>query len=339
MDQERGSELIPLSDAAPLPTFDLSLRGYDRRQVDEYLDRLEHTLSVTQADRDGVSARTQALQRRVDELQAEIESSRQELLESARPTYAGLGDRVAQLLRLAEEEAEQLRAEALRDVSHIRDNADELLAEAEQRAAMAERDFESALAARRQQAEQEDADKRNDLQRQLKAAEDRLTGSEMAASEVAAAAQAQAAQLRRDAEQHAAALVHAARHDAERIMVEARNEAEHILVTANTAAEQRRKDSDAEIAQLVRRRDTIHQQLASVREVLGGLPVDSAAEPAVDHRDQRTGPAHIIDHPGHRSMPAHSADQADHRTVAEQTVESSLAELSRSDRSSRESRN
>lgn len=337
MDHEPGSELISLSEPAALPTFDLTLRGYDRRQVDEYLDRLEQTLSAAQADRDAGRAHTAALQRQVEELQAAVNSSRQKLLESTRPTYAGLGERVAQLLRLAEEEAERLRSDAVRDISHMRESADGLLSKAQEKAARAEREFESTLAERRKQADQQDADKRKSLESQLRAAADRITGSQAMAMKVTTDAKAEADRLvtesrgraeslRKDAEKHVAALVQAARQDADRLLLDARREAERIVAEAGTRAEERRGESEREIAQLMRRRDAINQQLASVREVLGALPLQAVAERTEDQ-------------PGIRAKPVPVAAHDEHRTVPEHVVDPSLAELSRFDRPARDSRN
>lgn len=78
-------------------SFDIVLRGYERKQVDERLAR-------SSADRRAAAQRIGALERRVEELHVELQGAQRQAGESA-PTYAGLGARVEKILRLAEEEA------------------------------------------------------------------------------------------------------------------------------------------------------------------------------------------------------------------------------------------
>jgi len=305
MDREGGSDLFPMIAPPALPTFDLALRGYDRRQVDEYLDRVEHDLSVAQADRDAASTRIALLEKRLDELENELQAARHQLAEGARPTYAGLGRRVEQLLSIAEEEAERLRADALRDTAEERAAAGGLVQEAQKDADLASREFEAALELRRREAEQREAADRAKLDKQLTAAEKRIGDAEAAAdariAEAEDAAKTRIAnaraesdrlvgeatdrseRLRKDAEQHATALVQAARHDVERIELEARSHAETIIAEARAEAEQGRIEHDREIAKLLRRRQDIHHQLTTLRHVLGTLP-----EAAGDEDDDLT---------------------------------------------------
>lgn len=297
MDSEQPPGLLPLSDGAALPSFDVALRGYDRRQVDEYLDRVEHDLAVAQSDREAAVERATVTEQRLDSLEKEVRAARQQLVESARPTYAGLGARVASLLRLAEEEAAQLRADALRDTSEIRQSADRLVAEARQRTAQLEAEFEAAMKARRQTAEKEGAAHRGDVERRLQAAEKRIAEADaltqgritQASAEVdrrAKEAAAQVGRLHQDGERHAAALVQAARADADRLLTDARGQAERIVADAQTRADRRRAESEREVAELRARRANIDQQLATLREVLGGLP--ERADPADDEPTRPT---------------------------------------------------
>ncbi len=101
------TQLIPgLAPVVPLtgePTvtpssFDLVLRGYDRHQVDEHLRQLAGT---------------------IEQLRTELARTSSEL-ERGRPSYDALGERVAQILGLAEAEAAQLRSDAERDAADLR---------------------------------------------------------------------------------------------------------------------------------------------------------------------------------------------------------------------------
>src|ERR671939_385629 len=83
------------------PAFDIVLRGYERRQVDEHLATLLK-------ERGNAERRAAELEKQLNRLRQDVESTRHE---QAEPSYAGLGARVEKILRLAEEEARDLRAE------------------------------------------------------------------------------------------------------------------------------------------------------------------------------------------------------------------------------------
>src|SRR2546422_435754 len=56
MDREQQTDLLPLLEGAT--SFDVVLRGYDRHQVHEHLERLEADLRIAIAERDATAART-----------------------------------------------------------------------------------------------------------------------------------------------------------------------------------------------------------------------------------------------------------------------------------------
>jgi len=301
MDSKGESDLFPMIAPPALPTFDLALRGYDRRQVDEYLDRLEHDLSVAQGDRDAASARIALTEKRLDELEAELQAARTELTESNHPTYAGLGKRVEQLLSIAEEEAARLRADAMRDTEEERAAAGTLVQQAQQEADKARREFEANLDARRRKAEQQEAEVSAETDKRLAAAEQQIADAEAAAEKPLAAARTEAdrlvtdatahiERLRKDADQHATALLQAARHDVERVALEAKSKAETIITEARATAEQGRVEYDREIAELIQRRQSIREQLRALRQVVGTLP-------DADHEDDTTLVTPVEDKP------------------------------------------
>src|SRR5215510_3731735 len=86
MQPEIDAQLSNFFEDAPVRDFAKVMRGYDQHQVDEYLKQTD--LEMRQH-----REQAQALQ--------------QEL-----PTYAGLGSRIEQLLRLAEEQATEIVGEA-----------------------------------------------------------------------------------------------------------------------------------------------------------------------------------------------------------------------------------
>lgn len=297
MEQQPTSELIPLAEpeTEAVPEFDVVLRGYDRRQVDEYLDRLEADLAAAQTERSTLTARARALDKQLTEQDREVQAARRQLVESAQPTYAGLGARVHQLLSIAEQEsadirskaeaaAAQIRGQAEKDVAHLRERADSVLAEAKTRSEAAERDYTTALDARRQRAERED--------------KDRLSAAQRKASELTDQAQQRLVEANKRAE----AVSSSARAEADRLVREAEEHRAKLFATAKDDAEKNRAGLMAEIAELQRRQDSAHAQLDQLRQALGGLPdaapatqaqpqrpSNSSSDRSADLRDARTG--------------------------------------------------
>ena len=83
------------------PQFAVAIRGYDRLQVDEYIDRL--TEMVSEAEQ------------RAREAEADLEYSR----------HTSVGPRVAQIFELAVEEVRELREQAGEEAEQLRASAQE----------------------------------------------------------------------------------------------------------------------------------------------------------------------------------------------------------------------
>ena len=83
------------------PQFAVAIRGYDRLQVDEYIDRL--TEMVSEAEQ------------RAREAEADLEYSR----------HTSVGPRVAQIFELAVEEVRELRGQAAEEAERLRGSAQE----------------------------------------------------------------------------------------------------------------------------------------------------------------------------------------------------------------------
>src|SRR5512142_1020387 len=92
------------------------MRGYDKAQVDEKIHSLESRLREARAQLEEVDARAM-------KLAGEVSDAHRQLREVERPSYSGLGARIEQLLRLAEEQASDVIAAATKD-------AEEALAQA-----------------------------------------------------------------------------------------------------------------------------------------------------------------------------------------------------------------
>src|SRR5215207_11400120 len=116
---DRTTDLNYLADVGMSHGFDVALRGYDRRQVDDYLAQLESELATLRHERESAADRVGMLEQRLEELQIALQTAQRQVSEFE-PSYAGLGARVENILRLAEEEAKSLRVEATAHGDRVR---------------------------------------------------------------------------------------------------------------------------------------------------------------------------------------------------------------------------
>ena len=85
--------------------FPVAMRGYDREAVAAHVARLED--AVAQANLAAEEARREAAQ-----FQSALDEANKTLREADQPTYRGLGARMEQLLRSAEEQSADVVARA-----------------------------------------------------------------------------------------------------------------------------------------------------------------------------------------------------------------------------------
>src|SRR5437764_14272915 len=123
------TELLPLGQMGN--QFELSIRGYDRGQVDEHLLRLEDDMRVALADRDIAAARSADLAAQLAAAHGEIEALRTTMQRLELPTPENIGERVRHMLALAEEEANDVRSRAHEDTAVLQARADRISAEIE----------------------------------------------------------------------------------------------------------------------------------------------------------------------------------------------------------------
>src|SRR3954452_2647052 len=102
-------------------SFDVVLRGYDRSQVAETIERLEADFRIAIADRDAAVSRSADLASQLSALHGEIESLRRKAATAAAPTFENMSERISHMLRLADEEATDIRAAAERDAQAVRE--------------------------------------------------------------------------------------------------------------------------------------------------------------------------------------------------------------------------
>ncbi len=111
MDNPDDTELVPLHEDPEPAGFDVVLRGYDRRQVDDYLDRVEVALAEADGRHLDDTESLAALRGQVGELSTRLAEA--EARAAGRPERASLvGERLLRILTLAEEEGAAILAAA-----------------------------------------------------------------------------------------------------------------------------------------------------------------------------------------------------------------------------------
>lgn len=116
--------------ASGLP-FATVMRGYDRDQVNDFFRRFDAEMRVIAADRDAATANARELADNLEIARDEIDDLRREVNKLSVPptTVQGMSERVSSMLRLASDEASEIRArseaEAAETLSIARQEAQE----------------------------------------------------------------------------------------------------------------------------------------------------------------------------------------------------------------------
>lgn len=115
------TNLVPLEDEAEQRGFDVVLRGYDRTQVDRHVAWLEELLASEEAKAKVAEQNVNAAQEEVARARRDA-GAMQAQLQRGKPTYEALGQRIGQMLALAEQEAEALRATGRTEAQALQGN-------------------------------------------------------------------------------------------------------------------------------------------------------------------------------------------------------------------------
>ena len=293
--------------------FRVVLRGYEPAEVDRVVADLQARLAEAEASA-------------VDLGRQLSETTTASAGPAEPPSFEHLGERVGQLLALAEAEAREMREGASAETEGIRKLAEQAATEvrdaadqhAEQRRRDAETEATRLLAdARRAADEERDAAERDASARRQEAEalyeQQRAEAAQAAADfettlaerrersavefrQQQAATQAQLDDLAQQLESARAAAQkeqEAAEAQARRTLVEAEERAETIVREARATADRIRSDSDRELAAATQRRDSINAQLTNVRQMLAtlsgsatGYIVDPIAESAEEPHEE-----------------------------------------------------
>jgi len=135
-----NSDLLP--NLVHEDAFEMQMRGYSRRQVDEFIARCRSQIRDLE----------QRLARALDEgegLRHDLATARQQAL-GAKPAHEEVSERISQILKLADDEARSQKSKAHEDIARQRNDAQ---AEADKSRAEAREQAERMLTAAQEQAE------------------------------------------------------------------------------------------------------------------------------------------------------------------------------------------
>ena len=113
-------DLVPLGAG-----FDITKRGYSRMQVEEHLEQLDTQLKILAADRNAAAAQAAELTAQLEGARTTIDDLNKQVERLALPptTMEGLSERLQRMLRLAQEENEEIRTKAHAEADHTRAKA------------------------------------------------------------------------------------------------------------------------------------------------------------------------------------------------------------------------
>jgi len=250
------------SNSSSMP-FDTVLRGYERRQVDDFVakqkddTKLKDELAEAQRKRRLANEHAEATERELRDVRAKSAHSEPRSVEDS------FGYRAEKLLRIAEQEAAEVRTHASRESAAIIEQA---RTEAEKH----RHEVEQSLIARAAVLEQQAAQRNAELQEREQQISDQLS-----------AAREQADQL------HAAAA-----RTADRLRQESEAAAEEAKLRAATDIQRQRDQAAQEIARLDKVQADVRTELARLNDVLSNeLAAGSRANvPAQQRNGQATPP-------------------------------------------------
>jgi cell division septum initiation protein DivIVA len=256
-------EMLPNHEAQH--SFDVVLRGYDRTQVADTIERLEADFRIAIADRDAAAARTADLASQLSAMHGEIESLRRKAATATAPTFENISERIQHMLQLAEEEAAEIRRAAEIDAVAVREQT-----AAEERAllerhAAGQAEVERMLAEARQNAEQIAAKAQIRADELVAKAQERV-------ARLDAESQARRAKVEEDFEiAQRARRAEAARTEEERERVSTQAARQRIAAAEQHSA-QLIAEAEARAEAIRDVRDELTGRLLQVRQLLSSLP-------------------------------------------------------------------
>lgn len=197
----------------------------------------------------------------------------------AASTRADAEREAARVRAAAERERDEIIRAARREADDIRRREQFLLEQSEALRSAAEADLEVELAARREEAQRQEAERLAEAQEATRALVDGADKRAADADKRAAEALARAEKARRDAESDARKEIADARRKAELIVAQAKDDGKRVLAGLEADAGKRRAVLKRELDELTRQKTDIDAQLANLRQVFAvgaflDLPAD-----------------------------------------------------------------
>jgi len=227
-------------DEADRARFVTVMRGYDRVEVDEYVrdtrrsaQRLRAELADSEGRRRRAEQQAESVEKEVRGLRAKIDAR------PSAPAEEGFGIRAERLLRIAEQEAAEIRAGASREAAATLQHG---RAEAER----ARHEAEQALILRSSQFDEQASQRTADLQQR----------------------EQQLAEQLESARKEAAAVEGAARRAADQYRQRVQADAEEIVTRARSEAGQIRDQASQELDRLTGLQDSVRAELARLAALL-----------------------------------------------------------------------
>lgn len=255
-------DLLSLTHDQDSTEFNVVMRGYDRREVNDYLERYDVILADAERLHAEDGARLAVLEREVAILQGRVVEAEEHAAGLPEPA-SRIGERLATMLRLAEEEAEQIVTQARERAAA---SSSERSAELDAREAL--------LDGRKDEADQ----LRMDAQRD--------------AESVRSQAQQEVQDLRTSTREQVDSDVARAREEAERLVSTAREQADAKRKTAEEdisilheqargQATERLADSQRAVDDLQQQYDTINAQMDALQQTLSAVVRPPGTPPTV----------------------------------------------------------
>jgi DivIVA domain-containing protein len=280
-----NSDLLP--NLSHDDAFEVQLRGYSRRQVDEFLARCRSQIRELE----------QRLARSLDESEAlrrDLASARQQAL-GAKPAHEEVSERISQILKLADDEARSQKSKASDEISQLRNEAQ---AESDRVRGEAREQSERMLTAAQEQAERAITTARAEAEKVRNAAR---TEAERATSTARGEAERVTTTARAEAER----VTTTARTDAERTTTEAQKKADNALATAKAQAKKALDEATARATAIhdgaerrlnhlsTRHSETI-KRLTDILEGVGDLVEAENARPSLEDEVSQTAAKTIV---------------------------------------------
>ncbi|PKW15530.1 hypothetical protein [Saccharopolyspora spinosa] len=268
-------ELVPLK-----ADFDTAWYGFRRSQVKFYIQQTENEIRLVTEDRDSALSQVGNLTAQLNQARAEVESLKQQLDEQARSPIdaAALSDRLRRMVRLAQDEADEIVAAAQSASEHewarseqaaaeLRERYEKLVAEADEWRRQSEQQRSEMLARTREEVQAMAREAEQCRRRLDTSAEERRTQVEHDFEVSMAARREEAKRIQAEREQKS-------REEAQRRVREATAEADRRIRRADEYAEtmlRMRQD----VAERVR---AAQQVLAAAEPFLGATEAGAASE-------------------------------------------------------------